>query len=182
MDWRELLIIRKVQLKRYIGGVRLAVKVRMPKPVKTQRVVTENSMHNFDRSPEEVLLACKYLVKHNDKYKRIVRLKKDMTDGEEYEFNVIYNNKVLSSLHVKIYSLFDETGSIWEYETDVPFYLVNTALRDMSSPNIDEFISQVEEILNSGIPLEDEGKSKSWIKYIVVIFIIVLLLYLLIRL
>ena len=59
--------------------------------------------------------------------------------------------------------------------------MVSGVISSRSSPTIDEFISQVEEILNSGIPLEDEGKSKSKLKYIVIIFIIVLLMYLLIR-
>ncbi len=157
----------------------------MPKPVKTQRAVTEYSSHDFDKSPEEVLMACRYLVGHNDEYSKIVKLKKDMAKGE-YEFRVIYGNKALSALSVKLFSSFDGTGSTWEYEANIPSSMVNGAIFRMSSPNIDKFIMQVEEILNSGIdlsgvPLEDEGKSKSGLKFIVVIFIIFLILYLLIR-
>ena len=161
--------------------MRFAVKVVMPKPVKTERIVAETSTHDFDRSPEDVFIACKYLVRHNDKYKKILEHKKHMTDGETYDFSVIYNNRVLSSLSVSMFSSFKGTCSRWEYKTDVPVYMVSGVISSRSSPTIDEFISQVEEILNSGIPLEDEGKSKSKLKYIVIIFIIVLLMYLLIR-
>jgi hypothetical protein len=163
----------------------MGVKVPVRKYVKLRRMKTESkSCVDFaEKSTDEVLLACMYVVTNDEEYIRIQNMKRD---GGEYEFEVLYSD-MRSRLSVRIFDFRSSTKANFEFEEYVPEN-VGLGYRFFSAPNINIFIDHVNEALNSDIDYSQviqeynrKGKNRDngtpWLKYSVIILIVILLFF-----